>query len=174
MSERKKKLRVEEFRQRCREKGMPFTAQRRVVLQAVLDLRSHPTADEIYASPAVRKAGISRATVYRTLENLVRFGSIAEVGHAGNAIRYDGRIELHHHLICLKCNAVMDIADAGLNAISIPDTSKFGFVVNDFHMQLRGLCRRCLTDKEKVSPNKGGKHGVSESDRSCRNASYRG
>lgn len=150
MSKQKQKGRVEEFRLRCREKGVPFTTQRRVVLQTVLKLSSHPTADEIYSSPVVRQAGISRATVYRTLDSLVQSGDIIKIGHAGNAIRYDGRIELHHHLICLKCNAVMDIANAGLDAIPIPDTSDFGFIVKDFRMQLSGLCRRCLADRQKA------------------------
>jgi Fur family ferric uptake transcriptional regulator len=87
MSEPHSKLRVDEFRQRCRETGVPFTAQRRVVLQTVLELNAHPTADGIYSSPTVRSAGISRATVYRTLENLVQLGAIAKVGHEGSAIR---------------------------------------------------------------------------------------
>jgi Fur family peroxide stress response transcriptional regulator len=150
MSEKMQKNRVEEFRLRCREKGVRFTSQRRVVLQTVLQLNSHPTADEIYSSHTVRRAGISRATVYRTLENLVQSGAIIKIGHAGNAIRYDGRIELHHHLVCFQCNAVTDVANAGLDAIPIPDTSAFGFIVKDLRVQLSGLCRHCLKDRQKA------------------------
>ena len=143
LSEQAKKRRLDEFQRRCREKGVPLTAQRRVVLRAVLDLDCHPTSDEVYSSPAVRRAGISRATVYRTLESLVQLGAITKACHAGGVIRYDGRIDLHHHLVCLRCNAVTDIADSGLDALPIPDTSAFGFEVRDFRVQLRGLCRRC-------------------------------
>jgi Fe2+ or Zn2+ uptake regulation protein len=150
MSEQKKRRRIEEFRQLCREKGVPFTLQRRVVLQTVLGLSSHPTADEIHSSAAVRGASVARATVYRTLENLVQMGAITKVGHGGSAIRYDGRIELHHHLVCLRCNAVMDIASTGLNAIPMPDTSALGFVVKDCRVQWCGLCRRCQINKNKA------------------------
>jgi len=149
LSERSKNRRVEEFQRRCRERGVPLTAQRRAVLQAVLDLDCHPTADEVHASPALSRAGISRATVYRTLENLVQLGAITKACHPGGVIRYDGRIELHHHLVCLRCDTVMDIADAGLDALSLPDTSAFGFEVKDFRVQLRGLCRRCRKLEEK-------------------------
>ncbi len=79
LSESTKKRRLEELQRRCRENRMPLTTQRRTVLQAVLDLDCHPTADEVHASPAVRRAGISRATVYRTLESLVQMG----VDHQG-------------------------------------------------------------------------------------------
>ena len=150
MSGQEKKHRVEEFRQLCRRKGVPFTVQRSVVLRTVLDLSSHPTAEEIYSCAAVREAGVSRATVYRTLENLSQLGAIIKVGHGGSAVRYDGRVALHHHLVCLRCNTIMDIISAELDAAPIPDTAEFGFVVKDFRVQLSGLCRRCLTDKNKT------------------------
>lgn len=144
-----KKQRLEEFRQRCRESGVPLTQQRRVILQAVLDLDTHPTADEVYSMPIVRQAAISRATVYRTLESLVHLGAITKACHAGGKIRYDRRKEIHHHLVCLRCDAVEDISDKKLDTISIPDTSAFGFDVKDFRVQLRGLCRRCRKMEDK-------------------------
>jgi Fur family peroxide stress response transcriptional regulator len=140
---RTKKRRLEEFQRRCRQEGVPLTTQRRAVLEAVLDLDCHPTADQIYASPEVRRARISRATVYRTLESLVRLGLITKACHPGGVVRYDGRTEMHHHLICLHCDAVVDIADSKLDRLPIPDTSVFGFEIRDFRVQLRGLCPRC-------------------------------
>jgi Fe2+ or Zn2+ uptake regulation protein len=143
LDSRTKKRRVEEFVQRCREQGVPLTNQRRIVLEAVLDLDCHPTADQVYASRAVRKSGISRATVYRSLESLVLLGLITKACHPGGVVRYDGRTEMHHHLICLHCDAVVDIADSRLDRLPIPDTSVFGFEIRDFRVQLRGLCPRC-------------------------------
>jgi len=138
-----KRRRLAEFQRRCRAQGIPLTTQRRLILKAVLDLSCHPTADEVHAQPSLRRARISRATIYRTLESLVRLGLITKACHPGGVVRYDGRTELHHHLICLRCDAVMDIADARLDALPIPDTAPFGFDVQDFRVQLRGLCRRC-------------------------------
>ncbi len=134
----------------CREQRVPYTAQRRAVLRAVLELGTHPTAEEVCSSAAVRSACVSRATVYRTLESLARMRAILKVGHGGSAVRYDGRIAMHHHLVCLRCNAIIDIAGAGLDATSLPDTAAFGFVVKDFRVQLSGLCRRCKSDNPKI------------------------
>ena len=172
MSKTMKLRREDEFRLLCRERGVPLTAQRRTVMKAVLELGSHPTADEVFASDMVRKAGVSRATVYRTLDGLAGMGAVIKIGHGGNAIRYDGRIELHHHLVCLRCNAITDFSSDGLDAIRIPNAAKFGFVVKGFHVQLSGLCRQCL--KETKQMQQGENHGISKSDRICAYASHRG
>ncbi len=136
----------EEFRLLCREKHLPFTKQRRAVLQAVLDLGSHPTAEDVVASAPVRKSGVSRATVYRTLEHMASMGVVHRVDHRGSAIRYDGRTVLHHHFICTRCNRVTDIASATLDAIPIPPAGNFGFLVKEHRVQLSGLCRHCFNN----------------------------
>jgi Fur family peroxide stress response transcriptional regulator len=143
-----RKQRLAEFEQCCRTLGIPVTPQRRLVLEAVLDLDCHPTADQVYSFLRNKQARISRATVYRTLESLVEMEIITKTCHPGGVIRYDGRTELHHHLVCLSCDAVIDIADERLNELQIPDTSAFGFEVKDFRVQLRGLCNGCQKQRE--------------------------
>lgn len=138
-----KQQRITEFRRLCREKGLPLTEQRRVVLEAVLDLDDHPTADRVHAAVARRDAGVSRATVYRTLESLARIGVIAKACHPGRAVRYDSRTDSHHHLVCLRCDDVIDFTDERLDALPVPDLSDLGFEVSGFQVQLRGVCRRC-------------------------------
>ena len=138
-----KQRRVDGFRDRCRERGLPLTEQRQVVLEAVLDLDNHPTADQVHEAVSRRDPRVSRATVYRTLESLARIGVITKACHPGKAIRYDSRTETHHHLVCLRCDTVIDIADERLDALPVPDTSSFGFEIRDFRVQLRGVCRRC-------------------------------
>ena len=139
-----KQRRIETFRRLSRERGLPVTQQRLVVLEAVLDLDNHPTADQVHEAVAHRDPGVSRATVYRTLENLARTEVITKACHPGKTVRYDSRTETHHHLVCLRCDAVVaDITDARLDALPVPDTSRFGFEISDFRVQLRGICRRC-------------------------------
>jgi Fur family transcriptional regulator, peroxide stress response regulator len=140
---REKRACVELFERRCRDHGVPLTVQRRAILETVLDLASHPTADEVYEAVAAGLPGISRTTAYRSLETLVRMGVITKVSHLGSAVRYDARIELHHHLVCLRCDRIVDFSDARFDALPIPDTSAQGFQVRDFRVQFRGLCRRC-------------------------------
>jgi len=149
MDETLKQQRLETFRRACRERGLPVTVQRRVVLEAVLDLDGHPSADNVHAAVERRHPGISRTTVYRALDTLSRLGVITKVSHSGRMVRYEGRTELHHHLICLRCDQVIDISDERLDGCPLPDTSKHGFEVRDHRVQLRGICRRCRKEEEK-------------------------
>ncbi|MEJ2721726.1 MAG: transcriptional repressor [bacterium] len=143
MDELAKQNRLELLEAKCHERGLPVTVQRRVILETVLDLDNHPTADQVSEAVARHLPGVSRTTVYRTLDTFVRMGVIAKVSHPGSAVRYDGRIEHHHHLVCQRCDAVIDISDDRLDRIPVPDTSSFGFEVTDCRVQLRGICRRC-------------------------------
>ena len=150
MDERAKSERFELLRRACRKRGLVLTPQRRAVLRAVLDLDDHPTADEVHAALARRRSRVGRATVFRTLENLVRLGVITKACHPGNAVRYDGRIERHHHLVCLRCDRVIDFSDARLDALPVPDTRRFGFAVSECRVQVRGICRECLEQEDKT------------------------
>ena len=70
------------------------------------------------------RPGISRGTVYRTLDTLARLRLIVRVSHPGSAARYDGHTERHHHLVCEECGAIRDLEDAGLDALEIPRTRR--------------------------------------------------
>jgi Fe2+ or Zn2+ uptake regulation protein len=132
----------------CRDRGLRSTVQKRAILETVLDLESHPTADQVYDLVTRNSPDISRTTVYRALEGFARLGIITKACHPGSATRYDANIGLHHHLICLHCDAVVDISDAALDALTIPDTSGFGFEVRDFRVHLRGICRQCRKQRK--------------------------
>ena len=141
--------RQEFFARRCKELGLPITSQRRAVLDAVLDRNDHPTADDVHTLVRRRLPEVSRTTVYRTLDTLVRLGIITKACHPGSVVRFDPRTELHHHLVCMHCDRVLDFEDARLDAVPIPDTSGTGFEVSDFRVQLRGICQHCRQKEER-------------------------
>lgn len=145
-----KAQRVEEYRKLCRERGLSLTAQRRAILEVVLDSDTHPQADDVYTALSRRRLRVSRATVFRTLEGLARLGIISKASHTGSSVRYDGRTDLHHHLICIACDRVIDFSDKHLDSLPVPDTRRLGFVVSDLQVQLRGTCRECRAQEEKT------------------------
>lgn len=138
-----RQCRLKEFEEQCKKNGIALTSQRRIIFEVILDMDSHPTADQVHAAPLVRRARISRATVFRTLESFERMGLISKACNPHGVIRYDGRTEQHHHLVCMECDSVIDIAAPELDALPVPDTSALGFEVENFCVQLRGLCRQC-------------------------------
>jgi len=142
--------RITSFEERCRSEGVQATVQRRAIFEVVLDLDHHPTADDVFETVTSRIPGVSRTTVYRTLETLARMQLINRVSHPGSAVRYDRNIDTHHHLLCDQCNEIIDVSDERLDTLPAPDTLPAGFEIIGCNVQFRGICESCR-DKEDPS-----------------------
>jgi Fur family peroxide stress response transcriptional regulator len=127
----------------CRRQGLPLTVQRRAVLETLLGRADHPTAEQIYGALAQRLPGVSRATVYRILEVLVRAGVARKVFAGGAAARFELPLRRHHHLICVVCDKVADFRDPALDGLSPRRGGRQGFQVMDYTVQFLGVCRQC-------------------------------
>lgn len=136
-------IRFEDLQRLCREEGLRLTHQRRAVLEALTEAEDHPTAEQVYRRVHKRLPALSRATVFRILDQFVVSGIVGKACHPGRGVRYDAITELHHHLVCVRCESMIDIFDRSLDGIPLPDTTATGFKVVDFRVQLRGLCSQC-------------------------------
>jgi Fe2+ or Zn2+ uptake regulation protein len=134
--------RLERAASALKEHGLPLTIQRRRLLEGFLERTDHPSAETLYREIGPSLPGLSRATVYRTLEKLVELGLVARIGHHGSEARYDPRIGRHHHLVCERCGAVHDHESVELDRLPLPDAST-GFEVSDYTVQFRGTCAAC-------------------------------
>jgi Fe2+ or Zn2+ uptake regulation protein len=140
---------LQQIERRCRDLGLRLTIQRRAVLESFLDAPDHPSADQVYTAVCRRLPGVSRTTIYRTLDQFVRLGLLTKACHPGSAVRYDNRTDIHHHLVCLACGRIIDIDNARLDSIRLPDTKRFDFEVRDFGVHIRGLCGPCRRKSRK-------------------------
>jgi Fur family peroxide stress response transcriptional regulator len=139
----KKGRRLQEFERLCRQQGLPLTVQRRVILEAITDREDHPTAEQIFAAVQDRIPGVSRTTVYRVLNMLVRMRIVQKIYQPGAATRFDPATHQHHHFACIHCHRVIDLEDDSLNAIALPDMRDRGFQVTESHIYFRGTCPSC-------------------------------
>jgi len=151
-----KRKRLEEFERLCHQQGLPLTVQRRVILEALFDREDHPTADQIFDDVKSRLPGLSRTTVYRVLETLVRVGVASKASHLGAAARFDPNTDHHHHLVCLHCDKVVDLNDPALNALPLPDAHRTGFEITDYSIHFRGTCSDCQRKMAKPHPSRPG------------------
>ena len=141
-----------------------MTHQRRAVLDAVAGRSDHPTADDVYEDVRRGLPDVSRTTVYRVLELLVDLELVTKIGHARATVRFDPRTELHHHLICLRCDKLIDLEGPDPNALELPDTRRLGFKVTDYSIHFRGICRACRRAPA-GRPDKGGRKDGQETSR---------
>jgi len=153
MMQEARRTRIEQFERACRECRLPVTPQRRAVLAEILGHTDHPTADQIYDALKERLPGLSRTTVYRILGTLVELGIITKICHPGSAARFDPRIEQHHHLVCMRCESIIDLEAGHLNKVTWPDVRGLGFEIRDYHIHFRGVCAACRrTSRAKPGP----------------------
>lgn len=135
---------LDAFAELCRREGVPLTVQRRTILSALLARDDHPTADHIFDDVRAHIPGVSRTTVYRVLDTLVKLGVARKTAHAGAQVRFDPNTERHHHLVCVHCGKVADVDDdRSLGGLRLPDTKRLGFTVDDYSIQFHGSCAEC-------------------------------
>lgn len=119
------------------------TIQRSLILESMNKLKCHPTAEEVYADIAKKHANISRATVYRNLNQLTECGEIRKIEIAGGADRYDDQCHDHYHVKCMKCGRVFDV-----DMETIPNLEKQvkdwqGFSFSGHDILFKGICPKC-------------------------------
>lgn len=139
-----KSIALQKFEAACRARGLSVTVQRRRILEAILDRTDHPTPDQVYASVKKVLPDVSRTTVYRVLEMLTDLGLLTKACTPGAVTRVDPRTARHHHLVCLRCDRLIDVEDAAVDhRIRPPDLRQQAFVIKDYSIYFTGLCAAC-------------------------------
>jgi Fur family ferric uptake transcriptional regulator len=119
------------------------TPQRRVVLEELRHLKSHPTAAELYAIVRRRLPRISLGTVYRNLEVLHEDGMIRKMEFAGSESRFDGMMEKHDHVRCTECGRIEDVFPSSPDQDLKPPAELAGFAVEGYRLEYYGSCPSC-------------------------------
>jgi Fur family ferric uptake transcriptional regulator len=123
-------------------KDMRLTNQRKVILEELRAVTSHPTADELYEMVRKRLPRISLGTVYRNLEVLSNCGLILKLEVAGQQKRFDGDTSPHHHVRCIHCGRVGDVS----RVRELPDFEEgfeSDFTIVGHRLEFHGICPDC-------------------------------
>lgn len=121
-----------------------MTPQREAVLAAVRSSRVHPSAEDILRDVRATSPGIGVATVYRSLDLLVRSGHIAELRLGDESVtRYDGNVRRHDHVICSRCGRVFDVEVALPRSVVTAAGGQADVDIDDYDLQFRGRCNDC-------------------------------
>lgn len=120
------------------------TNQRRIIIEELRKLKTHPTADELYAIVREKLPQISLGTVYRNLELLAEAGKIWKLELSGKQKRFDGNVNRHFHMRCSNCGRIEDMEADEMSEIDdklndLVDKLK----VDGYRLELSGLCSKC-------------------------------
>ena len=119
------------------------TRQRRVILEELRKLTSHPTAAQLHEITRQRLPRISLGTVYRNLDLLATNGLIRKLETGRGEARFDGDLDHHYHVRCVRCGRVDDAHDLSPDSVTGEVKSLNGYEVLGFRLELFGVCPAC-------------------------------
>lgn len=125
--------------QKCGEKGLRMTEQRKIIAAVLSDAKDHPDAEDVLARAVKIDNNISLATVYRTLRLFAETGIIEAHDFRDGRARYEAADNDHHdHLIDLNSGDVIEFVDEEIEALQIRIAKKLGYELVDHRLELYG------------------------------------
>jgi Fur family peroxide stress response transcriptional regulator len=132
---------LDKIRYTLKHHGLKATPQRIAIYQAMMEMHTHPTSEEIIASIKQNFPSISSGTVYKTLDTFVQTKLIKRVKTDHDIMRYDPILKPHHHLYCIESERIEDFFDDRLNRILEDYFKKHripNFKVDSIKLQITG------------------------------------
>jgi len=131
----------------------PNTEPRRIVAEKLGELARSGRAfstEDLWQELRADHGRIGRATVFRSVEQLVEKGVLDRVELSDGSRKY--RVcggSHHHHLVCTSCDRIVDfkecLPESTLRRIGL----QYDFVVKSHELTVYGTCRECTGDRLK-------------------------
>ena len=140
---------TESIEQRCIEKGVKLTDQRKVIAKILSESKvtygesDHPDVDELYKRVSMIDSKISIATVYRTVKLFEEAGILTKHDFKGGKARYEAIVESHHdHLIDIKTGEIIEFVDEEIEKLQKKVADKYGYNLVDHKLELYGIKKK--------------------------------
>ena len=124
---------------KCIEKGVRLTEQRKLVAKVMSESKDHPDVDELHKRVNKLDSKISIATVYRTVKLFEEAGIVAKHDFKGNKARYEQTTQEHHdHLIDINTGEITEFVNDDIEKLQKKVAEKLGYKLVDHRLELYG------------------------------------
>ena len=128
---------VSRIEEKCIEKGLKMTGQRRVIAQVISQSHDHPDVELLYQRAVTIDPHISIATVYRTVKLFEEAGISQRRDFGDGRARYEEASDEHHdHLIDLKSGKVIEFTNEAIEELQREIAKKLGYRLVDHRLEL--------------------------------------
>jgi Fur family transcriptional regulator, ferric uptake regulator len=129
---------------------MRMTPQRQLILDAVVQMQGHVSADQVYQQVVRVFPDVNISTVYRTLEVLEDLGVVRHTHFHDGVAQYERTdAARHHHMVCSRCGADAELDLEVLRPLADELKRRYGFEADLAHSAIVGVCRACATSQSK-------------------------
>ena len=126
--------------ERCEAQGLRMTDQRRTIARVLEAADDHPDVEELYARASAVDAGISLATMYRTVKLFEESGILEKLEFGDGRARYeDAEREHHDHLIDMNSGEVIEFVNAEIEALQEKIAREYGYELKGHRLELYGV-----------------------------------
>ena len=134
-----------QFRNVLKKEGLKLTPQRIAVLEEVVKSKKHRECEDIYRSINKKEKNVSLATVYRTLNVLVKNNFARKMDLGNGRYVFESKIDSphHDHMICLSCGSILEFVSEEIEAIQEEIAKKHKFIIQKHLHQFFGICKKC-------------------------------
>jgi len=110
---------IDQFKSFLKNNNSLWSSEREQITRFVLSNPDHFSADDLYLQLKQKEYTVSRATVYRTLDLLVKSGLVVKTQLESGAYLYEhAKDSAHHdHLICNKCGKIIEFHSDGIESL---------------------------------------------------------
>jgi Fur family ferric uptake transcriptional regulator len=136
---------VDRFRRYLRDRRLPVTRQRVTVAEVLLASDDHPSVEQLRRRLVDRGEHVGMATLYRTVDALVKSGLARERDFGEGYKRYEparGPAE-HAHLVCQRCGGVVEFANDRLERMLRITADEHHFQYQRHRVEILGTCGKC-------------------------------
>ena len=125
--------------------GLKVTLPRLKILEVLeKSFNHHLTVEDIYRVLIEQNKEINVATIYRVLSQFEESGIVYKLNFENNQSVYElSNVEHHDHLVCVKCNTIVEFQDDVIERHQLQIAKKYGFQLTDHSLYLYGLCKTC-------------------------------
>ena len=126
--------------ERCEAKGLRMTGPRRTIAAVLQASDDHPDVEELYARASAEDAGISIATVYRTVKLFEEAGILDKLEFGDGRARYEDAERDHHdHLIDMNSGEVIEFVDPEIEELQERIAKRLGYALKGHKLELYGV-----------------------------------
>ena len=124
---------------KCIEKGVRLTDQRKLIAKVMSEAQDHPDVDELHKRVNKIDTKISIATVYRTVKLFEEAGIFSKHDFKGGKARYEQSPKEHHdHLIDINTGEIIEFVNQDIEKLQKQVAEKLGYKLVDHRLELYG------------------------------------
>ena len=114
-----------------KKEGLRFTEQRKFIWDEITSSDDHREAEDIFLSLRKKNINVSRATVYRTIDVLVKNNLVRKLDIGDAPSKYENKIDSHHHdhMICLETGDIIEFYNEELENLQDEIAKEHGYKV---------------------------------------------